>query len=905
MASSRFLLRSLLLPSLAFLPGASASDVNDCSCGFYDPSTDYVLTDSLIVYFNESQSLDEFVIKEYSNPYEKSWNSKYRQGAVAENVGFPNDTRTVNSSLNLFVDKWTEDHVVNGGEIRTKRQDVHYGSIRALIKSPPHWAGGSSMTMKVEYNDTESLELNVMNTDHEEEAWVSTLISGEWPERSLGTNYSVVNNASLVNSSVTSPWNFTEYRIDWSKDWINFTISGNTTRVISKHDKQLPSVPGPLTLKHWSTGNTYTSEGPPMMRSVASVGWVRMFFNTTAMTEDEREAYDERCRAQAACSMEDTALRGQSPYALESTEKWKQKHPGGDDRKAAIGISVVCIATSALLLAHAVLRKKPTPFNGTRPPSPAARARGDSCSNSNAFPATPRTAHFNSEEATLASGSATPYARSAFGVPAPRAPGDDDADAIRPPAKKRIDYLAGLVALCSVVVTVMHFCLTFIPAAVMPGSPAHYPSELWARTYIAPFVLNQMWLGVFFTTSTRFLTSRYLKEGELSGIAERATRRTPRLMIPVATWALVEYFLIDIGATHWLEYVPSVTWSTWPYVTRYPNFGHYLSAILELVYLIPNAVPQVTLYYCTGVLWTIAVQLQFSWMVLMAAIVIREVKTPWKRFSFYAYCVVVNWYAQTWGAYLWLGLLLTDLDVTYKYRKWLFAKPWTRYYPLLWLCMALVVIGFTANMLPQWIPQFNFSIIEYGFHPDLPTGLALGQTERAGYPPYYVPRLTALFFAVGMQAIVELNPTFQKFLSFRYFVMLFPHIFTIYLVHGLVFWSWGAWLITFLAAHGAPYWANSLAVGLSSYFLLGCSLPIVTPIIELLGVEITKQVWHFAHNKPEPRRKTIFPYRDDTFIQYEDGAYRRNTPEESVESLPSQNDRRDPVDEKKSKFDFD
>lgn len=55
------------------------------------------------------------------------------------------------------------------------------------------------------------------------------------------------------------------------------------------------------------------------------------------------------------------------------------------------------------------------------------------------------------------------------------------------------------------------------------------------------------------------------------------------------------------------------------------------------MYLIPNAAPQITFNYCTGVLWTIPVQLQGSWLVLLGVIVIREIKTPWKRFGYYIF----------------------------------------------------------------------------------------------------------------------------------------------------------------------------------------------------------------------------------------------------------------------------
>ncbi|KAH7069470.1 hypothetical protein FB567DRAFT_540207 [Paraphoma chrysanthemicola] len=442
-------------------------------------------------------------------------------------------------------------------------------------------------------------------------------------------------------------------------------------------------------------------------------------------------------------------------------------------------------------------------------------------------------------------------------LPAPR---------IRPqpaPKRQRIDHLAGLTALCALFVTIMHFGLTFVPAIVIPGAPQHARSEYWAQKIIAPFILNQMWLGVFFTTSVRFLTAPYLRKGNVEELAKAAVRRTPRLMIPVASIALLEYFLIDIGATKYLRCIPSLTWSTWPYVARYDNFGQYISEILELVYLIPNAVPQITLHYCTGVLWTIAVQLQGSWLVLLGALVVREIKTPWKRMCFYAFCLVNHWYANSWGTYLWLGLLLTDLDITYSYKKYLYARP-LAYYPVITVCWLCVAAGFAVNIIPNWTnTTFNFATSEHDIHPDFSTGEPMLKTENSGYPAYYTPRLNGLLFAGGMQAVVELSSVVQWLLSTPPLLILFPHIFTIYLLHGLVFWTWGSWLLVFLSDRGFSYNIAVAIVGVTSYTVLALCLPIVTPILEALGKDITALVWITAKEKSPPRLATLFPFPQD------------------------------------------
>jgi hypothetical protein len=433
------------------------------------------------------------------------------------------------------------------------------------------------------------------------------------------------------------------------------------------------------------------------------------------------------------------------------------------------------------------------------------------------------------------------------------------------PPRQRIDHLAGLTALCSLVVTLMHFGLTFVPAIVQPGAHEHSASESWAQRIIGPFLLNQMWLGVFFTTSVRFLTAPYLRKGKMEDVAKAAVRRTPRLMIPVASIALLEYFFIDIGATKYLQYIPSLTWSTWPYVTRYNNFGQYISEVLELVFLVPNAVPQITLHYCTGVLWTIAVQLQGSWLVLLGAVVVYEIKTPWKRMCYYAFCLINHWYAQSWGTYLWLGLLLTDLDVTYKWKTYLNARP-LAYYATVTFFWCCVGAGFAVNVVPNWVDtDFNFSTAERNIHPDPHTGEPILNTDSKGYPGYFVPRLNGLLFAGGMQAIVELSAAVQWFLSTPPFLILFPHVFTIYLLHGLVFWTYGSWLMVFLAARGFTYGVNVAIVGVTSYALLFSILPIVTPIIEALGKDMTALVWMTAQHKSPPRRRTLFPFPEDLF----------------------------------------
>jgi hypothetical protein len=353
----------------------------------------------------------------------------------------------------------------------------------------------------------------------------------------------------------------------------------------------------------------------------------------------------------------------------------------------------------------------------------------------------------------------------------------------------------------------------------------------------------------------------YLKSGNLKGIAEKTVGRTPRLVIPCAAIAALEYFCMQVGALSWLEYLPSVTWSTWPYTSNYVTFGHFISEVIELMYIIPNAVPQITFNYCIGVLWTIPVQLQNSWTSLLAVIIIREIQTPWKRMAYYAFCILMHWYAMSWGSFFWVGLLIADLDITYKWKPWLYARPYV-YYPFITFIAMLAVGSPSIDLVGQWTTT-NFNTLEYGVHPHQRTGHLIRETVDYGYPAYYLPRLTALLFSIGFHLLVELSPLVQKFFSNRLLMWLFPHILTLYLIHGLIFWSLGALICVKLAAYGVPYWANMLVVAACTYTVIFGCLPFMTPLLETLGKSITMNMWRDASEKPARRRKSLYPFNPD------------------------------------------
>jgi hypothetical protein len=453
-----------------------------------------------------------------------------------------------------------------------------------------------------------------------------------------------------------------------------------------------------------------------------------------------------------------------------------------------------------------------------------------------------------------------------------------------PPKQQRVDYLAGFISISAVLVTMNHFGLTFWAGVIIPSVRPHYQSELWARKTIATYFLDPLWIGPFLMISTRFLTSNYLRTGKLDNMAQKIVARPFRLLVPVASIATLEYFMMDAGALKWLEYLASVTWSPWPFTTIVQNPGVFLSELIQLAYLIPNAAPMITTNYCTGVLWTIPVQLQGAWQTLLALIMVRECKTPWKRFAFYAFCVSQHWYGLSWGSYYYAGVFLADIDITFKYKEWLHPRPWV-YYPFLWFLIAVTLAGFTIDTITQWT-GVNYAEVEYGWHPDIASGLSIEQSGNSVYPDYFIPRLNALLTTVAMQMVVEISPALQKALSIKPLQWLFPHIFTIYLIHGFIFWSVGSWAMVSIFSYGAPYWLCVLLTVIICYGTLLGSLPLLTPPIEMLGKKLTLSIWEHASEEPVPRKPTTFPFGKELLMSRDPASPRTSdSGDSSVEGM--------------------
>ncbi|KAJ4361762.1 hypothetical protein N0V83_010702 [Neocucurbitaria cava] len=323
------------------------------------------------------------------HPYEKNWNARYRAGASPSNIG-NNESSAPGwdgNAWTMSIDRPTKNHAVVGASIRSLRRDILYGTFESVLSPPKAGSGGTVLAMRLDYNESQTLNLNVMNADAPKDAWTSFMIYGDWRgERSKGVNFTDFGNSSY--NFATSPWGFVPYRIDWTDKKADFFIGDALARSIKSHEspKEWPRTPSTLYIRHSSIGDAYTSEGPPPNGSYAQLGRIRAFFNSSMMTTAEHASFDARCRGLEAsdnapaanssstsrqCLVSDMSLRGSTTYSTTATTQFKQRSIDYTKRWPAIFMASTCIAISTILLLHALFKRAPWSKKKTEVPTEA------------------------------------------------------------------------------------------------------------------------------------------------------------------------------------------------------------------------------------------------------------------------------------------------------------------------------------------------------------------------------------------------------------------------------------------------------------------------------------------------------------------------------------------------------
>jgi hypothetical protein len=337
---------------------ATALDVTECSCGFQDERTASFYTDSIVLYFNETDNIDPaaFLAQDFSHKKEQGWNSLFKIGAKADNARIANTTNDGTSvqALEMVLDAADDDHLVVGAHLQSARRDIQYGLFEAAMKPAGKWSGGTVLSFGVNFNRSQGAEIDFMNSDRPSTAQVANLVNGEWPSSDRVTNF------TTMEAAGEQPWtSFTDVRFSWNETTVAFDVANNMTRLVTKKSN-VPAAGQALVIKTWSTGDRTFGDGPPLRNAThGDVLYVRSFFNSTEMTKSQHTAYDERCVASPRCQTADMSLRGFTAYLPTAQLKWKEPPKNKGIRTLAGIIAACCSSFGVFALANVFLRRTP------------------------------------------------------------------------------------------------------------------------------------------------------------------------------------------------------------------------------------------------------------------------------------------------------------------------------------------------------------------------------------------------------------------------------------------------------------------------------------------------------------------------------------------------------------------
>ncbi|CAD6900522.1 unnamed protein product [Tilletia controversa] len=433
----------------------------------------------------------------------------------------------------------------------------------------------------------------------------------------------------------------------------------------------------------------------------------------------------------------------------------------------------------------------------------------------------------------------------------------------------RVEYLDGLRGFACFLVSFHHFMLIFYYHATTPAGQAHYLNfENYFHFILGPILVNGgLNVGIFFVLSARVIANRYLVRGRLQDLAEATYRRVPRLAVPISAAIIINYFLIQAQAFSWIRKLASRTWSTWSYYHDYDNVGFFLNSWMSLWFVTPPDVPLLISTYATGILWTVPIIVQTSWTIFTCALIAREFNNNYKRYAFYSFCLVLSWWNNRFDYFFIAGLMIADADNKLKYRA-AAAKGVPLVPSFMRGCLPKGIANarvhgqvfawavFLAGAVTSWLyfigEEFHdengdslygamFNQLEWGVHPNYATAQPF--SASGGKPTYVDPRLHDFFFVIGFFLLCDLCQSFRTFFQLRAWNFLGRNAFSLYLCHGVAFWSWGAWSCLQLLKAGVPYWATVTIVFITSYIILFIMCECFTRTFDVWGIGLSKSIW--------------------------------------------------------------
>ncbi|KAG9744614.1 glycoside hydrolase family 16 protein, partial [Aureobasidium melanogenum] len=159
----------------------------------------------------------------------------------------------------------TEASPCGSAQITTTANDVMYGSVRTVAKTPNVWGTVSGFFFYSDDNNESDIEIQTGDTTHVH------FTNQDW----YGSN--ALSNASVVADTSAG---YHEYRLDWVPGRTDYYVDGKLLQTFTKF---VPRTAGAWMWNSWTNNGSWTL-GPPAKDAVLHIKSIDVYFNRTSIT---------------------------------------------------------------------------------------------------------------------------------------------------------------------------------------------------------------------------------------------------------------------------------------------------------------------------------------------------------------------------------------------------------------------------------------------------------------------------------------------------------------------------------------------------------------------------------------------------------------------------------------------
>ncbi|KAJ1303989.1 hypothetical protein OPQ81_008398 [Rhizoctonia solani] len=279
------MVRSLLLAPLAITLASAATLAerqSTCACGYKD-STGAIWREAIVSDFTAAAGAEAIL----SQNFEKfAYEEDHKDGPKGMYYN-PSNVYAYNDGLGLKTSAYSGSGRVQTAGIQTLRNNIKYGSfrIKATVPSVPGVCFGFFTYKHDEVSPAEAdIEFLSSDTDYYQRVYHTNQPGTINGDTDPDAHHPIV----IPGADFTA---FHEHRLDWLPLSTKYYYDGALKSTLNKNT---PTVESRLIANVWSDGGPLWSRGPPTQDAIATVYYIKGYFNSSALSESD---FNSRCAA--------------------------------------------------------------------------------------------------------------------------------------------------------------------------------------------------------------------------------------------------------------------------------------------------------------------------------------------------------------------------------------------------------------------------------------------------------------------------------------------------------------------------------------------------------------------------------------------------------------------------------